>query len=74
MVSRAYLLDKPGGPSTPKLFLDQTIMPILINAAGAVEGLLERVAVRTRKRPIHTLGAALGLGTLTMLLAVPRRS
>ena len=74
MVSRAYLLEKPGGPSKPKLFLDQTVVPLLINAAGAVEGVLELVAVRTRKLPIRTLGTALGIGTLTALLTVSRRT
>ena len=69
MVSRAYLLEKPAGPSGPKLFLDQTITPILINAAGSVEDVLERVAVRTRKQPVRILATGFTLGTLGMLLA-----
>ncbi|TLU72420.1 hypothetical protein [Lichenicoccus roseus] len=69
MVSRAYLLEKPAGPSGAKLFLDQTITPILINAAGSVEDVLERVAVRTRKQPVRTLATGFTLGTMGMLLA-----
>ncbi len=73
MVSRDYLLKKGAGPSAPKLFLDQTIIPAAIDAAGAVEGVLERVAVRVRRMPVAALAAALGTGTLVTLLAVPRR-
>ncbi len=73
MVDRDYMLKKGAGPSAPKVFLDQTIVPALINAAGAVEGVLERVAVRVRRMPVAALAAAVGTGTLVTLLAVPRR-
>ena len=73
MISRDYLLKKEGGPSAPKLFLDQTVIPMAIDAAGAVEGALERVAVRVRRMPVSALMAALGSGTLITLLALPRR-
>ena len=73
MVSRDYMLKKEGGPSAPKLFLDQKVIPAAIDAAGAVEGVLERVAVRVRRMPVAALAAALGTGTLVTLLAVPRR-
>ena len=73
MISRDYLLKKEGGPSAPKLFLDQKVIPVAIDAAGAVEGALERVAVRVRRMPVSALAAALGTGTLVTLLAVPRR-
>ncbi len=73
MVDRDYMLKKGAGPSASKVFLDQTIVPIAINAAGAVEGVLERVAVRVRRMPVTALAAGLGTGTLVTLLAVPRR-
>ena len=73
MVGRDYLLKKGEGPSAPKLFLDQRVIPLAIDAAGAVEGVLERVAVRVRRMPVSALVAALGSGTLVTLLAVPRR-
>ena len=73
MIDRDYLLKKGAGPSAPKLFLDQKVIPMAIDAAGAVEGVLERVAVRVRRRPVSALAAALGTGTLVTLLAVPRR-
>ena len=73
MIDRDYLLKKGGGPSAPKLFLDQRVIPLAIDAAGAVEGALERVAVRVRRMPVAALIAALGSGTLITLLALPRR-
>ena len=73
MIGRDYMLKKGGGPSSPKLFLDQTIIPMAIDAAGGVEGMLERLAVRVRLMPVAALAAALGTGTLVTLLAVPRR-
>ena len=73
MVGRDYLLKKGAGPSAPKLFLDQKVIPQAIDAAGAVESLVERVAVRVRRMPVTALAAAIGTGTLVTLLAVPRR-
>ena len=74
MVGRDYMLKKGAGPSAPKVFLDQKMLPVAINAAGAVEGVLEKLAVRVRRKPVVALAAALGTGTLVTLLAVPRRS
>ena len=73
MVGRDYMLKKGAGPSAPKVFLDQKVVPVMIDAAGSVEGVLERVAVRVRRMPVAALAAALGTGTLVTLLAVPRR-
>ena len=74
MVSRNYLLKKGAGPSGLKVSLDQRTIPTVINAAGAVEGILELVAVQVRRKPIALLAAAVGAGTLITLLIVPRRS
>ncbi|MGI4745723.1 MAG: hypothetical protein ACRYGI_07860 [Janthinobacterium lividum] len=74
MVSQAYMLEKPSGPSPIKVWFDQKVIPVVINAAGDVEGLLERVAIGARKAPIASLAAALGVGTLLTLCVVPSRS
>ncbi len=64
MVSKAYLLEKPSPPSVAKLFLDQQVVPALINGVGAIEQGLERVAVAARATPLAALVVALGLGCL----------
>lgn len=74
MIGPRYMLHKPSGPSAPKVFLDQKVVPAMIDASGALEGVLERVAVAARRMPIATLAASLGIGTLVTLLTVPRRS
>lgn len=74
MVSQAYMTEKPAGPSPVKVFFDQKVMPVAINAAGDFEGVLERVAIGARRAPVASLAAALGVGTLLMLCVVPRRT
>ncbi|HEY0425662.1 MAG TPA: hypothetical protein VGC82_20255 [Rhodopila sp.] len=74
MVDRNYLLRKPPPPPPWKQFLDLTVLPAMIDAAGAVEGLLERVAVQGRQRPALTTGMALGLACGLALLVGPRKS
>ncbi|WP_250265916.1 hypothetical protein [Rhodovastum atsumiense] len=68
LVQDGYLLDKPSPPSQPKLFFDQRVIPAAIDAAGAVEAVLERLAVRTRQRPVMVLGMAMGAGFLVSRL------
>ena len=49
--------------------MDQTVLPVAIDAAGTMEAVLERVAVSVKQRPAVTLGAALAVGaTLSTLL------
>jgi hypothetical protein len=74
MVTKNYMLKKPQGPSAPKLFLDQQVVPALIDAAGAVEGVLETIAVRSRAAPFSALGAALGTGALLSMVLLSRRA
>lgn len=57
-----YMLEKPSGPSRSKLFLDQTVVPALANAAGAVEGGMERAVIVARRNPVLAVGLATGLG------------
>ena len=74
MVSRTYLLAKDGPPaSPPKIFLDRTVVPALINAAGDVEAMLERIAARTRNAPIPAAAAAFGVGLLLSVVLMRRR-
>jgi hypothetical protein len=73
MIDRDYLLRKPPPPKPWKQFLDLTVLPAMIDAAGAVEGLLERVAVQGRQRPFVTTGMALGLACGLALLVGPRK-
>lgn len=73
LVTRYYMLEKPPGPSGPKLFLDQVVVPGLANAAGAVEAGVERVVVVSRRNPLLAFGVVAGIG-LALTLARPRRS
>ncbi len=63
MVTKAYLLDKAPPPAWQH-FVDLTVFPIVIDAAGAVEAQFEAVAVRARRSPLAALGFAFGLGCL----------
>ncbi len=71
MVSRAYLLHKPPRPSALTLFVNQRIMPLLIDSAASVEALVESAAVRTRQRPGMPLAVAFCAGALLSAL-LPR--
>ncbi len=62
MVDRSYMLEQPPPPSALKRFVDLSLIPIAIDTVGAVEGALEQVSVRGRRRPLATVGAAFGLG------------
>ena len=72
MIDRAYLLEKPPAPSSVKWYFDREIIPLLIDAAGSFEGVLEHVAVQTRKTPGLSIGLALGVGVVAGCL-LPRR-
>jgi hypothetical protein len=62
MVSKVYLLEKPPPPSRAKRFMDQRVVPLLIDAAGAVEGRLEELAVTARRAPLCSFGLAVAMG------------
>ena len=74
MVSSAYLVDKPNGPSSAKVILDQMIIPALIDIAGDMEAMLERLSTRTRSAPGVALGTAFGLGVIVSLALRSRRA
>lgn len=73
MVNSTYMLARPAPPSPPKLFLDQQVIPALIDLAGAVEAGLERVATWTRCAPVPSVAAAFTAGILFAWFAARRR-
>ncbi|KMO34970.1 hypothetical protein VQ03_22755 [Methylobacterium tarhaniae] len=73
LVTREYMLEKPSGPSKPKLFLDQVVVPGLANAAGAVEAGIERLVIVARRNPALAVGVVAGLGLALTLARSPRR-
>jgi hypothetical protein len=71
MVIRSYMLEKPPAPSAATRALHWTIVPLVINGLGALEGQLERAAIAVRRSPANALSAALALGLVFALF--PRR-
>lgn len=72
MVTKAYMLDKPPGPSEAQRWLDQVLVPGMVNAVAPVEAALYRVSDRARRAPLTALGAALACGYLLRGLTAPR--
>lgn len=68
MVSQSYVLEKPPPPSAAKVFFDQRVMPVAIDAAGAVEARVERLAGHARRQPIVAVSVAIGVGVLLSML------
>jgi hypothetical protein len=62
MVDKSYMLDQPQEPSAFMRFVNLTLIPIAINATGAVETVVERIAVQGRQRPATAMGVAFGVG------------
>lgn len=72
-----YMLNKPPKPSPLKVKFDQVVIPMSINGVAVVEGGLETLSVRTRKRPMRMLALAFGAGCLLAALVdwpEPRRA
>ncbi len=74
LVERDYMLRKPPGPSRPKLFLDQVVVPGLANAAGTVEAGIEQVVIGTRRHPLLAVSLVAGIGLALTMARSPRRS
>ena len=72
MVTQAYLLHEPPGPSRQVVFLHQKMLPFLINVVGAVEQQLESLAVQARARPMAALATSFATGCL-LATVTPRR-
>jgi hypothetical protein len=74
MIESEYLTQKAPPPSAPKRVLDQKVIPVLIDAAGGIEAVIERWAVRVRQSPGQSICVALGAGALVSFLLGRRRA
>lgn len=74
IIGRDYLLEKPPGPSAPKLFLDTQVVPAVTNVAGGLEVALDRAAARTGVRPAVILLGVAGFASLVLFRLFGRRS
>ena len=68
MVDRSYMVGRQRPASALRRLVDLRLYPVAIDAVGAVESGLERVAVRGRRRPLATVGVAFGVGCGLALL------
>ena len=68
VVGRDYMLKKPRGLSSPKLFFDTRVVPLAVNLAGSLEVSLARASSRTGIRP-----ALICAGGATLALLAVRR-
>jgi hypothetical protein len=66
VVGRDYMLEKPSGPSAPKLFLDTKVVPAAVNSLGSLEVVLDRASARTGLRPGVLLAGAVGLASIAL--------
>ncbi|MGI4953340.1 MAG: hypothetical protein ACRYGM_16170 [Janthinobacterium lividum] len=77
MVDQSYMLKQGAPTSAPRRYLDQTVLPVMIDLAGDVEAGLEQVAIATKRHPIVAMGAAVVTGaalcTLLLRQLAPRR-
>jgi hypothetical protein len=61
-MDQAYMLQKSGPPSSAKMFLDRQVVPGVINTAGGIEAVLERIATATKRAPGRSLAASFVVG------------
>ncbi len=73
MVDERYMLEKPRRPRAAKRYLDQVVIPKMIDAAGMLESGLEQASVCARRSPVAAIGAAAGLGWLLTQTGLGRR-
>lgn len=73
VVGREYLLKKPSGPSSPKLFFDTQVVPAAVNVAGSFEVALDGAARRIGVRPSVMLAGGAALLSLAILAVRPPR-
>ena len=69
MVDRTYLTGTAPPPGRWTVFVHQTLLPGAIDAAGAAEQALARVASVARRRPLPALMVALCAGFAAALSA-----
>jgi predicted secreted protein len=71
MVTSRYALQKPRAPSPAARYLHWNAVPSIINALGAIEAQVERLAVTVRRAPAPTLAAAFTAAFVLALLPRP---
>ena len=64
MVDQRYLLEQPPAPTGLRAVVTPQVVPILVDAMGAVEVRLEVVAKTVRRAPATSLLVAAGIGAL----------
>jgi hypothetical protein len=74
MIKPGYLTHKPAAPSAPKRYFDQQVMPVLIDAAGGVEAVLEQVAIRVKRSPGESLAITAGTAAVLSFLLKRRQA
>ena len=67
IIGRDYMLRKPQGPSAPKVFFDTRVIPLAVNAVGALEVALDRAARRGGVRPSILLAGIAGVASLLLI-------
>ena len=65
MVTDSYLLDKRPPPASVRSFIDEDVIPAMIDLAAGVETASEFLAVAARRYPLTMLAFAFGAGILT---------
>jgi hypothetical protein len=73
MVDRRYLVSKPSPPGKWKVFLNQHLIPRMIDASAMVEAAVEDTSTYARRNPLLAVSAAL-CGGLLIAIAVGNQS
>jgi hypothetical protein len=63
-VSVGTMIDQPAPPSAVKVFINQTVIPQAIDAAGAVESAAYALGEQVKQRPIASIAIAAFLGVV----------
>jgi hypothetical protein len=74
VVGSSYPRRRPDPPSAVKLFFDQRIMPMAIDAAASLDMGIARAGKNLQRNPAIGFGLALGMGVLLALVVRPRRT
>jgi hypothetical protein len=65
MVTDSYMLNKRPPPASVKSFIDEDVIPALIDLTAGVEAAAEFLAVAARRYPLTMLALAFGAGVFT---------
>lgn len=70
MVGKDYMLDKQAPPSLSRRLVNQKLIPVLIDAAGLLEGRIVLLSGRVARAPLASILMMFGLGGSAGYLAV----